>query len=185
MTNEVIFYTQIASLVTFVLAVFGVYRLLIHQKDATIQLLKERLEIQSERIQLLERQSPDALAESLSERVERQLVEIERLRLDTKRNKTGIDQKEAELREVHSRLASLLSTIRDSDFLCPQCSAPLSQRSSYDIHGYVGGRDVEATVEYLEYECGLAVNHEGEVSPCKGVRRDAAQPSVVAQAESM
>lgn len=38
----------------------------------------------------------------------------------------------------------------------------------YHSQGYVGGRDVEASVEYLGYECGLAINHQGEVSPCKG-----------------
>ncbi|HEY6644109.1 hypothetical protein [Povalibacter sp.] len=176
MTTEVLFYTQIASLVTFVLVVFGVYRLLVQQKDASIELLKQRLEDQSERIRLLELQTPDALASSLSERVEIQLAEIERLRLDSNLNRTEIDGKESELREVQSKLASLLSTIRDSDFLCPHCGAPLSQRSSYDIHGYVDGRDVEATVEHLEYECGLAINHEGEVSPCRRVSGDAPVP---------
>ena len=41
MSNEVIFWTQIASIVAFVLSVFGLYRLLVDQKYATIQLLKE------------------------------------------------------------------------------------------------------------------------------------------------
>lgn len=173
MTNEVLFYTQIASLITFVLVAFGLYRLLIEQKDATIQLLKQRIEDQSERIRLLELQTPDALAKSLSERVERQLAEIERLGLDSSLNKDEIKQKESELQRVQSKLTSLLSTITDSEFLCPHCGAPLSQRTPYDIHGYVGGHDVEACVEYLEYECGLAINHEGEVSQCKGPRHGA------------
>ncbi len=170
MTNEVLFYTQIVSLVTFVLAVFGVYRLLIEQKDANIQLLKQRIEDQAERIRLLELQTPDALARSLSERVEHQLAEIERLRVDSSLNKDEINRKESELHQVESKLASLLSTLRDSDFLCPHCGAPLTQRTPYDIYGNVGDREVEAGVEYLEYECGLAINHEGEVSPCKGLR---------------
>ena len=173
MTNDILFYTQIGSVITFVLVVFGVYRLLIDQKDATIQLLKQRIEDQSERIRLLELQTPDALTKSLSERVERQLAEMERLRLDSTLNKDEIDRKESELHGIQSKLASLLSTIRDSEFLCPHCGAPLTQRTPYDIHGYVGGREVEAGVEYLEYECGLAINHDGEVSPCKGVRHAA------------
>lgn len=169
MTNETLFYTQVGSLITFVLVVFSVYRLLIEQKDAAIQLLKQRIEDQSERIRLLELQTPDALAKSLSERVERQLAEIERLRLDSSVNKDEIDRKESELRGIKSKLAFLLSTIRDSDVLCPHCGAPLAQRAHYDIHGYVGDHEVEAGVEYLEYECGLAINHEGEVSPCNGL----------------
>jgi len=167
MSNDVLFYTQVGSLVTFVLVVFGVYRLLIEQKEATIQLLRQRLDDQGEKIRLLELQTPDALAKSLSERVERQLAEIERLRIDGTVNKEEINRKESELDSVQSRLASLLSTIKHSDFLCPSCSAPLIQRTSYDVHGYVDGQEVEAGVEYLEYECGYATNHEGDVSPCK------------------
>ena len=170
MTNDVLFYTQIASLITFVLVVFGVYRLLVEQKDATIQLLRQRIEDQVERVKILELQTPDALAKSLSERVERQLAEIERLRLDSSANKDEIGRMESELRGIQSKLSALLTTISDSDFLCPHCSAPLTQRTPYEIQGYVGDREVEAGVEYLEYECGLAINHDGEVSPCKGNR---------------
>jgi hypothetical protein len=170
MSNDVLFY---GSLVTFVLVVLGVYRLVVSQKDATIQLLKQRLEEQREKIQLLELQTPDALAKALSERVERLLAEIERLRADSILNRDEIKSREAELGEVQLRLGSLLTTIRNSDFLCPRCGAPLIQRTPYEIHGYVGGREVDAGVEYLEYECGLAINHSGEVSPCKGTPRSA------------
>lgn len=171
MSNEYLFYTQIVSLVTFVLVVLGVYRLLVAQKDATIQLLKERLEDKDERIGLLEQQTPDALAKSLSERVERLLAELERLRGDSSLNKEEIAKKEAELVGVRERLVSLLTTIKDSDLLCPHCGAPLTQRTPYEVHGYAGGREVDAGVEYLEYECGLAINHQGEVSPCGNTKQ--------------
>lgn len=167
MTNEVIFYTQIGSVLTFVVVVFSVYRLLVEQKDAVIQLLKQRMDDQAERIRLLEKQTPDALADSLSERVERQLAEIERLRLDGTLNKEEILRKEGEIRDVQIKMTSLATLIKDSDFLCPKCRAPLVQRSTYTIHGYLGGDEVDADVEYLEYECGLSIDHNGEASPCK------------------
>lgn len=167
MTNEVIFYTQIGSVIAFLFVVFGIYRLLVEQKDATIQLLKQRLDDQTEAIRLLELKTPDALAKSLSERVERQLAEIERLRLDGTLNKEEILRKEAEIRDVQVKMSSLATLIKDSEFLCPKCGAPLVQRGSYTIHGYSGGREVEADVEYLAYECGLSINHDGETSPCK------------------
>lgn len=166
MTNEIIFYTQIGSVITLILAVFGVYRLLVEQKDAVIQLLKERINDQTEAIHRLELQTPDALAKSLTDRVERQLAEIERLRTDETLNKEEILRREAEMHDVQIKLASLVELIKDSDFLCPKCGAPLVQRSFYTIHGYSDGRDVEAEVEYVEYQCGLSINHEGDVSPC-------------------
>ena len=167
MTNEIIFYTQIGSLVAFLFTVFGIYRLLVEQKDAVIQLLKERINDQTETIRSLELQTPDALAKSLSDRVERQLAEIERLRVDETLNNEEILRKEAEMREVQLKLTSLAELIKDSDFLCPKCGAPLVHRSSYTIHGHHGGREVEADVEHIEYQCGLSINHEGEVSPCR------------------
>jgi len=42
MTNEIIFYTQISSIFAFIVAIFGLYRLLVSQKDASIELLKEK-----------------------------------------------------------------------------------------------------------------------------------------------
>lgn len=169
MTNEIIFYTQIGSIVTFLLTVFGIYRLLVAQKDAVIQLLKERIEDQTESIRQLELNTPDALAKSLSDRVERQLAEIERLRLDESLNNEEILRKEAELLDVKLKLTALAELIKDSDFLCPTCGSPLVQRSFYTVYGYSGGRDVEAEVEYVEYKCGLSINHEGEVSSCKNI----------------
>lgn len=167
MTNEVIPYIQIGSILTFVFVIFRIYRLLVEQRDATIQSLKQRIDDQTEAIRLLELKTPDALAKSLSERVERQLAEIERLRLDSTVNKEEILQKEAEIRDVQVKMSSLATLIKDSDFLCPKCGAPLVQRGSYTIHGHSGEREVEADVEYLTYDCGLSINHEGETSSCK------------------
>ncbi len=48
MSNEVIFWT--ASIVTFIFAIFGLYRLLVDQKDATIQLLKETVDTLKEQL---------------------------------------------------------------------------------------------------------------------------------------
>ena len=82
MNNEIIFYTQLVSLVVFILSLFGIYRSLVSNKDSLIELQRERIAALSEEIKELKLQTPDALAESLSIRVERQLSEIERLRLD-------------------------------------------------------------------------------------------------------
>ncbi|WP_345868569.1 hypothetical protein [Shewanella algae] len=167
MSNDVIFYTQISTVVIFILALFGIYRSLVSNKDSVIELLKERIVFLSERIEALESQTPDALAEALSNRVERQLSEISRLKEDGEQHQEEISLKEAEINEARDRLSALSDLIKDSDLVCPECGAPLTRREFYTISGYSGGREVEADVEYVEYDCGLAINHNGETNPCK------------------
>ncbi len=60
MSNEVIFWTQISSIVAFVLSVFGLYRLLVDQKDATIQLLKETVSTLKDQLAEARSSTPDA-----------------------------------------------------------------------------------------------------------------------------
>ena len=61
MTTELIFYTQIVSIVAFIAAVFWLYRLLVTQKDATIEALRERIALQQDR---LATDDPDVLKAS-------------------------------------------------------------------------------------------------------------------------
>lgn len=43
MSIEILFYTQLASILAFTVALFVLYRVLVSQKDSTIQLLKEKM----------------------------------------------------------------------------------------------------------------------------------------------
>lgn len=168
MSNDVIFFTQIVSIIVFILALFGIYRSLVAQKDGVIELLREQLKAQEKKVKDLESQTPDALASALSERIEISVKEIERLKRDGAKHKEEIEKKEAELHSVRGRLSELVELIQETDLVCPKCGAPLSRREFYPIYGYVGGREVEADGEYAEYECGLALKDGEEVSPCKG-----------------
>ena len=62
MSNDTIFWTQIAPIVVFVLSVFGLYRLLIEQKDATIQFLKETNSSLKDQLTEARNLTPDVLA---------------------------------------------------------------------------------------------------------------------------
>lgn len=62
-TTETIFWTQIASIVGFVVALFALYRLLVDQKDATIQLQKENIAFLKDQLAEAKLQSPDVLAQ--------------------------------------------------------------------------------------------------------------------------
>lgn len=168
MSNDVIFFTQIASIVVFVLALFGIYRLLVAQKDGVIELLREQLKAKEDKVKELETQTPDVLVGSLSERIEISVKEIERLKEDGDKHKEEIEKKESELHSVQGRLSELVALIQETDLVCPKCGAPLSRREFYPIYGHVGGREVEAEGEYTEYECGLALKDGDEVSQCKG-----------------
>lgn len=167
MSNDTIFYTQITSIVVFVLALFAIYRLLVDQKDSVIQLLKERIADKDAKIQELESQTPDALATALSSRIEITLKEVSRLKADGDKHQEEIGKKEGELHVLKQRLNSLSALISDSDLICKKCGAPLNQRTFYPIHGFFSGREVETEGEYIEYECGLALRDGVEVSPCK------------------
>ena len=63
-TTETIFWTQIASITGFVVALFALYRLLVDQKEATIQLQKENIVFLKDQLADAKLQSPDVLAQS-------------------------------------------------------------------------------------------------------------------------
>ena len=79
MSNNAIFYTQIGSILTFVILVFVLYRLLVNQKDATIELLKEKAGFLESQLTQAKENSPDVLVENLSKRVTLMAEEISRL----------------------------------------------------------------------------------------------------------
>ena len=167
MSNEVIFFTQIASIVVFILALFGIYKSLVSQKDGVIELLREQLRQKESKILDLQAQSPDVLAKTLAERIEIAVKEIERLKIDGDKHKEEIVKKEKELNKSKEQLSALSELISDTDLVCPHCNSPLSQRAYYPIYGEINGREVEADEEYSEYECGLVVRGGREESPCQ------------------
>ena len=68
-TTETVFWTQVASIIGFVAALFVLYRVLVEQKDATIQLQKENISYLKDQLTEAKLQSPDVLAQSLASRV--------------------------------------------------------------------------------------------------------------------
>lgn len=170
MTTEVIFYTQVVSIIGFITTLFVLYRVLVQQKDGVIQLLKERLVDKDEQIAVLKAQTPDALASALNDRIKVTQDEIGRLKNDGDMHRKEIELKEDELRGIQDKLTNLSDLIRESDLVCPECGDPLIRRHAYTIHGGPDGES-EAEVEYVEYQCGLAVDGQGiERSHCRHLR---------------
>lgn len=126
MSNEFIFYTQLASILTFVITVFWLYKLLVSQKDATIEALRERIETQQARMNF---ESPDALNEQLSKRILHLTDELTRLSADKKTNAVMIKAKQAELteaKEMYERLMKLIlhTSGMSISYFCPVCEEP-------------------------------------------------------------
>lgn len=167
MTNEVIFYTQIASIVAFIVALFTIYNVLVQAKEAALQVLRERLIHKDEQIAALQAQTPDTLVSILNDRIKVTQDEIGRLEADRDVHRSEIELKKGELQGIQDKLSALSELIRESDLVCPECGDPLVRRHAYIIHGGPDGES-EAELEYVEYQCGLAIDGLGiEKSHCR------------------
>jgi predicted restriction endonuclease len=90
-TIDTLFWVQIGSILTFVFTVFTLYKLLVSQKDATIELLKTRCESLSET-------KPDVLVERMGKRLVLLQAELEKAE-----NEKTQDQKR--ITELNQKLA--------------------------------------------------------------------------------
>jgi TolA-binding protein len=172
MTIELLFYTQVASIVAFIGALFVLYRVLVGQKDATIQLLKEKTLFLEQQLSHAEKKDPDALAKSLSERVGNLNSEIERLSKDKSTNQDIIKSKEIELEKIQEETDELSRQISNahelmSEYFCPHCKAPMAERAYQSESVEYGGREMDIDHEYVHFECGLTFHDGEETSPCK------------------
>jgi hypothetical protein len=79
MTNEFIFGAQIASIIGYMGVVFILYRILVSAKEATISTKDATIELLKERIEQLENIAPDILLERTTTRLKAAYEEIERL----------------------------------------------------------------------------------------------------------
>lgn len=172
MSNDVIFWTQLASIVTLIFSVFGLYRLLVEKKDATIQLLKETVSTLKDQLVEARNSTPDVLAESLSGRVKLLEGELERLSQDKNTNQELVHRKEEELRVTRQKAEDLKKQVllaRDllNDFVCPHCGSALTAREFHSESVEYQGRELDVDHEYSEYECGYSVLDGKAHSPCK------------------
>ncbi len=172
MTIEISSYTQVGSIIAFVVTLFFLYRVLVSQKDATIQLLREKSNYLEQKLSHAEQKKPDVLAKSLSERVENLNKEIGRLSEDKQNNQDLISEKEYELENVKEEAKELSRQISNahelmSEYFCPECKAPMAERQFHSESVECGGLEVDIDHEFVSFECGLTL-HDGEISnSCK------------------
>lgn len=166
-TTETIFWTQIGSIIAFVFALFVLYRVLVEQKDATIQLQKENIAYLKDQLTEAKTQSPDVLAQSLASRVRYFEEELKRLEQDKSSTQEQVKAKETELKQAREEAEELTKRVLHarellSDFLCPHCGAPLSERAYQSESVEYHGREIDVDHEYTAYDCGYVIV-DGEV----------------------
>lgn len=173
-TTDTIFWTQIGSIIAFVVALFVPYRILIEQKDATIQLQKENIAYLKDQLAAAKSSSPDVLAQSLSDRVHLFEGELRRLKQDNSSTQGQVKAKETELQQALKEAEALTARILHarellSDFLCPHCGAPLAERTYHTESVEHHGRDIDVDHEYMAFECGYTIFDGEESGKCKNL----------------
>lgn len=171
MSNEIIFFTQIASVLAFIATLFILYRLLVNQKDSTIELLKEKNTFLELKLSESENQQPDILVQTISTRVKVLTEELERLSKDKEANENIIKTKEAELNESTAELTSLRSHLNRaqdliSEFFCPYCKAPMLTKDYHSELVAIGDKGIDVDHEFVVYECGLSITDGAESQAC-------------------
>jgi len=177
MSNNAIFYIQMASLLTYIIASFALYKLLVSSKDATIETLKQRIDQLKEKLESEKDTSPDVLAERLSARIKTYEEEIRKLSKDQQANQEAIKAKQVELAATRKELEILETQMEEAqgildEFLCPHCKAPMT------IHDYASesveyqGKDLDVEHEIIIYDCGLEIHDGKETRSCRKMRAD-------------
>jgi flagellar motility protein MotE (MotC chaperone) len=172
MTNEIIFITQIASIISFIIVLFVLYRVLVSQKDATIQLLKEKNEYLKEQLTNAQEGTPDKIAKKLSDRIHIITEELERLSKDKETNEELIKRKEQDLKNAQEDLERLKDQLEEaqeiaSEFLCPFCKERMAFHEFHPQHSR--GQDYE--IEVIGFDCGYTTIDGREDHPCKNTKK--------------
>jgi len=166
MTTDTIFYTQITSIIVFLLALFSIYRLLVENKDSVIQVLKERIQDRDDKIISLESQTPNALTNALSLRIKIAIDEVERLKADKNIQMDEVKLKQNELGVLKERLNFLSALIQEAGLICEKCGATRTHHDFVPIYSNSGDREIEAEIEYTQYACGRLLQDGEEKETC-------------------
>jgi hypothetical protein len=117
MSNEVLFYTQLASIIAYVGSLFYLYQVLVRGKEATIQLLQEKNDWLQKELDIAKESLPDVVIQRLNERIKIITDEMERLSKDKVANEELIRQKDREKNELQAdidRTVRRLSRFNDA-----------------------------------------------------------------------
>jgi hypothetical protein len=104
-------------------SLFVLYRLWVEQKDATINLLKEKNQWLEDQLKLAEQSKPDVLLELKEKRLKATQEELIQLSRDYEKNSVVISRREEERNSLLIEIAELKTLID----VCPHCGAALQE----------------------------------------------------------
>lgn len=113
MTLDNIFYIQLLGLLSYIGSVFLIYRLLVKQKDSTIELLKERNSVLKDRISELGETRPDIVVERMGKRLKSLESELERAVHEIKTKEDELDAANERQLTSEDYILELKSKIED------------------------------------------------------------------------
>jgi septal ring factor EnvC (AmiA/AmiB activator) len=177
-TNEILFATQVISIVGFVIVLLSIYRVLVDSKEAANQALKENIALLKDRLAASQAESPDVLAEKLAKRVKVLEEELTRTSADMLASAEDKAAAQSNLDEVRVEVATLrrkieIAKLELDDYLCPFCRAGLSERRfAVEMVEDDHGREHEIDHDFTQFECGYTVCDGFIESACpKSVQR--------------
>ena len=156
-TDQVILFIQMAAIVSFVIAVFIIYRLLVKQKEATIRLQEEQISFLKVRLANAESDAPDDLALALANHVKMYEEELQRIIADKFATEDEVNEKEEKLRQARSEAEELTKRIAHATELLRDYLSPVARREYQNESMEYVGREIDIEHEYKLFECGLEV----------------------------
>lgn len=168
MNGEVIFWTQIGSLVGYIGSLFFLYRVMVSQKDSTIETLKSQCEFLKMKLTEAEKNNPDALLERLNHRKDILEKEFQMIGQESTAKRNELEGRIKELGDRAKELEQEVFYVNEvlAKYSCPHCKAPLIERGiAYEAVEH-NGREYEVDREWESFECGFKQSDGNEIRPC-------------------
>ncbi len=169
MSSELIFWTQIGTLCGYIGSVFVLYRLMVKQKEATIETLQKQCDFLNTKLSEAEKKDPDRLLEQLNRRKTILEDELQSLGEESTKKKQELESQIEELRSKAEDLESEVKFVNEvlEKYSCPHCNSPLSEKGYGAEAVEHNGREYEVEHEWASFECGYKETDGREIQSCR------------------
>ena len=146
MSIETIFYTQIGSIIAFIVALFVLYRILVQSKDATIETLKSQIAFLDTKVKDLSETSPDILLQRYEKRTTLLTDELEKAEQEKAPLKDQIEKLQTELTQASTKTEAEKQVLASQLVSVSQHAAALEA-----LHQQLEGKIRDIQDPYMEF----------------------------------